>query len=269
MKCSQARDKLMDYIAAELPLREAKELSGHLDSCESCRKYLALAQKASEALNCLREEEPAPDVLSAVRQRIDAERIVRSRIRVPRLAAAFAVIFICAVIIAGWFLQGLFTHEATQITRQQEHFKAPTLTDNLTVQNVPDSIHDSANMSKPVVQQTEQNISKPQIRKVANALPVHKRRRTISTARKPILAHKPLGEANDRIAPEPSNGEPVMVFVLKPREPEVYTIQVSADAESDEAETPTTELNVVREFDVGGRVTSVTIAETVASANIY
>lgn len=270
MKCSQARDKLMDYIAAELPLREANELSGHLDSCESCRRYLALAQKASEALNCLREEEPAPDVLSAVRQRIDAERIVCSRIRVPRLAAAFSVIFMCAVIVAGWFLQTLFTHEATQIAQQQEHFKAPASTNNPAVQSVPDSIHNSTSTSKPVVQQTGQNISKPQIRKVANALPVHKRRRAISTTRKPILAHKPLSKADAKVAPEPSsNDEPVMVFVLKPREPEVYTIQVSADVESDEVETPATELNVVREFDVGGRVTSVTIAETVASANIY
>ncbi|MDH7481157.1 MAG: zf-HC2 domain-containing protein [Armatimonadota bacterium] len=269
MKCSQARDKLMDYIAAELSLREAKQLSGHLDSCESCRRYLALAQKASEALNCLREEEPAPDVLSAVRQRIDAERIVCSRIRVPRLAAAFSVIFICAVIVAGWFLQTLFTPEATQIAQQQEHFKAPASTNNPAVQSVPDSIHNSASISKPVVQQTGQNIIKPQIRKVANALPGHRRRRTLSTTRKPILAHKPLSEADVKVAPEPSNGEAVMVFVLKPREPEVYTIQVSTDTESDEVETPATELNVVREFDVGGRVTSVTIAETVASANIY
>ncbi|MDI6828993.1 MAG: hypothetical protein QME62_10970, partial [Armatimonadota bacterium] len=130
------------------------------------------------------------------------------------------------------------------------------------------STPDLASMSNHSAQQVKQGPVEPKISQAIKTMPVPERRRALPASKKVILAQKSVKKASTKVALKPNSEEPVMVFVLAPREPEVYTIQVSAD-ESDEVAAPATELNVVREFDVGGRVTSVTIAETVASANIY
>ncbi len=53
----------------------------------------------------------------------------------------------------------------------------------------------------------------------------------------------------------------MMFIALRPREPESYVIHVSSEDEASASE-----LTVVREFDVGGNVTSVTIQETALPA---
>ncbi len=268
MKCSKIRDKLMDYIAEELPMKEAREVSDHLVYCESCRAFLALAQRASRALNYLREEEPAPQVLSAVRQRIDGEKVARRPIPAIRFAVTLSIIFIGGLVIAGWFLRSPLVHNGSKVVKHNEYLESPLPKADLREQGVPSSTPDLAIMSDRSVQQVKQSPVEPKISRV-KTMPVSERRRALPASKKVILARKSVKKASAKVELKPNNEEPVMVFVLAPREPEVYTIQVSADAESGEAETPATELNVVREFDVGGRVTSVTIAETVASANIY
>ncbi|MDI6828962.1 MAG: zf-HC2 domain-containing protein, partial [Armatimonadota bacterium] len=125
MKCSKVRDKLMDYIAAELPTKEAREVSDHLASCESCRAFLALAQRASKALNYLREEEPAPQVLSSVRQRIDREKVAHRPIPVIRFAVTLSIIFMGGLVVAGWLLRSPLVHYGAKVVKHNEYLEAP------------------------------------------------------------------------------------------------------------------------------------------------
>lgn len=64
---------------------------------------------------------------------------------------------------------------------------------------------------------------------------------------------------SSHVEPAPSaeagiDSEPVMLIAVQPKEPEIFVMRLDSELEE-----PPTDLTVVREFDEGGNITSVTI----------
>lgn len=229
MKCAKVRDMLMDYVSREFPLDEEARIHQHLMDCESCRTELESARSACDALGVLGQEEPVPNVLGRVRERLSVEGLDRRKVLWPQLAAAIPVLII-TVIVAGWLWQRPANKPETVISKQPPKIQMPAVqpAPKVEIPKPPASVVASVKKQTASVQQYG-NIYKPRHR---HAVP------------KPVATPKPGAES--------------MVFIaLEPREPDVSVVQVAADGDA-----PATELTVIQEFDVSGNPTSITIEDS-------
>ncbi len=242
MKCSDIRDKLMDYVAEELPPAEMEEVCSHITTCEGCRAQLAVARKVSDALLLLSAEEPVPDLVGAVRRRLDQPQ--RSwAFLTPRLAWAFTAVLVCMLVITGWLVWRPGTQPNSNTAHQPRKPQTPAIA-NKAVQP-PVEIH-TAKAPQPVKH-------RPVLRYVAIRQPQPKpqTKHAVAVRPKPERRVKPMPEVNE---PAPRPEEPEIRMAVSPREPESFVIQVG-----DEEPSTSAELTVIRHFDVGGNVKAVTI----------
>jgi len=237
MKCSRVRDRLMDYTSAELPPGEFQRMNEHLTACEECRKELELARRASSALSVLGTEATTPALVSAVREKIERHRATRRPVLVPRLAMGFSAAALIALIVTGWLRYGSVDRNDVMVVKPgANHTQRNGSPGNAKTPTAP--------IIKPGV--PGQTLAADEEPASASAGP---RVKGIERAAPPALG----AEMTPVIAPE-ADSEPVMLFALQPKEPEIYVTHLDAG----EGESPT-ELTVVREFDEGGNITSVTI----------
>ena len=126
MKCSRVRERLMDYIPAELPPRELQQINMHLVGCEACRAEVEKARKASSALKALANESPYPDLVAAVRTRLAGAGRRRPAI-MPGLAIGFSAAAMVALIVTGWLRYGDLDRGAATAEHNAPAMKRHTL----------------------------------------------------------------------------------------------------------------------------------------------
>jgi hypothetical protein len=239
MKCSRVRDKLMDYTSADLPPGELHRINEHLMGCEQCRAALELARRASSALNMLGSEEPAPALVSAVREKLARDRRVARPVLIPRLAMGFSAAALVALVIAGWLRYGPLDRTDVAVeTAGNGHVQAPVPT---AVPSAPKNTPPPSEPEPRLATNQSQRQARPGGR-AAGSLTANSRREKEDPGPVPTLA-------------EPdADSEPVILIAVQPKEPEIYVMHLDSEEEQ-----PATELTVVREFDGGGNITSVTI----------
>lgn len=246
MKCSEIRDKLMDYAADELPPPEMEDVRAHISSCEGCRAELAIAERASDALLLLNAEDPVPDLIGAVRQRLDREQACRSAL-MPRLAWAYTAALVCMLAITGWLIWRPGAQQINNIARQPRKAQPPVVANKTVPTPAP----------APAVREPEpQPVKHTAPRHVAIRQPQAQPRAQRTVAVKPKVngrVVKPIpAPAIHELSPRPD--EPEIRMAVSPREPESFVVQVG-----DEEPSTSAELTVVRHFDVGGNIRAVTI----------
>lgn len=245
MKCSRVRERLMDYIPAELPPGELQRINRHLIGCEACRAEVEKARRASSALKALANESPSPDLVAAVRGRLAGG--ARRPAIIPRLAIGFSAAAMVALIVTGWLRYGDLDRGATTAV-------APTGQSGVQQQaatgHAPPAIVERQTASADTaIADSEQTPAR-------SAAPKRKPLRSAANQGVSGAADKP---AADRFDAPVDDADSVILFALMPREPEIYVMHTQAEGEES-----ATELTVVREFDEGGNITSVTISGTVA-----
>lgn len=246
MKCSRVRERLMDYIPAELPPRELQQINMHLVGCEACRAEVEKARKASSALKALANESPYPDLVAAVRTRLPGS-VQRRPAIMPGLAIGFSAAAMVALIVTGWLRYG-------DLDRGAATAVAPTGQPGVqqkaaTVQTQPTTVQQETASADTAAADRERTPSKA-------AAPKRKPLRSVAKQGISGAADKPSSERFDA---KVDDSDSVILFALRPREPEIYVMHTQAEGEES-----ATELTVVREFDEGGNITSVTISGTVA-----
>jgi hypothetical protein len=241
MKCSKVRDKLMDYASAELTPSEMEEVRGHLATCEGCRTELAIAQDASGALSFLNAEESTPDLVSAVRRRLDQEQM-RRPVLVPRLAMAFATVLVCIVVVTGWLMWRPAGHQNTNMAHRPGMARPPVVAEKIEKPGVADH---SLKAPEPVKHGTSGTI--------AVSRPRPHIRHAVASAPKSYRSVRKMAPAPTRIA---HSAQPEIRIAVSPRQPESYIVPVGAEEQAAPAR-----VSVVRHFDVGGNVRSVTITD--------
>lgn len=238
MKCSRVRDRLMDYTSAELPPGEFQRMNEHLTACEECRRELEIARRASSALDALGTEAPSPALVSAVREKIERDRATRRPVLVSGLAMGFSAATLIALIITGWLRYGSVDRKDVMVVK-------------------PGPGQTRQNGSPKDVKTPPAPIIKPDAPGPSVVTDYRRAPGPAGTSiRRPERPAPPeiaSGPGETSTVPE-SDSEPVILFALQPKEPEIYVTHL--DAQEGE---PPTELTVVREFDEGGNITSVTI----------
>ena len=231
MKCSKVRDMMMDYVSEETSAADAGRMRAHLAECDACRRECELAREASAALAVLRADEPAPELIHGVRRKLGREELKRHPILRPWPALASAAL-VCAVIAACWILMKPEPPRGITAVRRPEKIQMPT-----------------------VKQQ-----SRPQVAPVHTAeAPGQARHKSLSAG----VPHRRTHPARHRHAPRPGVEQPLYVprepeinVAVSPRQPESLTVAADSDNRPDSPR-----VNVVRHFDVGGNVRSVTITD--------
>lgn len=261
MKCSTVRNMLMAYVSAELPPGEERDIREHLADCVACRAELDRARRASDALVLLAVEEAAPAMLGPVRERLIREKFGRRPALRLRLAAVSALL-VGVLVAAGLFWQKSAVHENAPMARQPSSIQTPIESDQAA----------SSAVTPPVAEAPEPMAKRKTHKPIAHrptgtrhpagpGPPVRRPPEAESVPDEPIVVKEPVESPAPEAIPEAeTDSESVILFALRPADPETYVIQVS-----DEGESLATELTVVREFDIGGNVTSVTIEHTVSS----
>lgn len=239
MKCSRVRDRLMDYASADLPPSEFQRMNEHLMGCNECRRELELAREASSALDVLSEEAPTPALVVAIREKIDRDRATRRPALVPRLAMGFSAAALIALILTGWLRYGT-------VDRKDVMVVMPRNAETRQSQSSKDVKTPPAPINKP-------DAPRQTVATADRHAPGPPEQRPGRTERAVPPKTGLGGEMTPVIVPE-ADSEPVILFALQPKEPEIYVTHLDAE----DGGSPT-ELTVVREFDEGGNITSVTI----------
>lgn len=238
----------MDYISAELPPGELQQINRHLIGCEACRAEVEKARRASSALKALANESPSPDLVAAVRARLVGNAARRPAI-IPRVAFGFSSAAMVALIVTGWLRYGTLERGATTAVVPTEQ---PVVRQQAAIQQVlPATVEkDTATSADAAVAYSWQTRAKP-------TTPKRKHLRSTANHRLSFGHDKPAAEEPEG---QVDDSDSVILFALMPREPEIYVMHTQAEDEES-----ATELTVVREFDEGGNITSVTISGTGAS----
>ncbi len=244
MRCSRVRDRLMDYASADLLPGELHKINEHLMGCEDCRTALARAREVTSALGMLGNEEPAPMLVDAVRTRIARDTRPMRPALLPRLAMGFSAAALVALAITGLLRNGSVERPTVAdkpVGGGQTHVAAPVKP----VQEV--TATPTTEVAAEPVSTPTPSVATPRTPKNIPAKHANPPRRVANGAGMPVEPETPTLEAE-------TDSEPVIMIAVQPKEPEIYLMRL--DAEENE---PTTELTVVREFDGGGNITSVTI----------
>jgi hypothetical protein len=230
MKCSRVQDILIDYLAGELGLREQELVREHLALCEACRAQLAPARRALDGLSMLRGDEPAPELLGAVKERLAREQAARHSRLGLRLAWACALVLV--VVLAG---SRLWREPAAKQISRAPQVAAPQVTPAPTASIAPKTRTEPRMAAKPRVRAVE--------------------RRRLRPVRHPDPPAQQANANDPAVQPDESTEpEPMMIFALQPRKPEIYMIRVGEEEGRQAAD-----VIVKREFDISGSLTSVTI----------
>ncbi len=249
MKCSRVRDKLMDYTSAELPPSEFQQMNEHLMACEDCRRELDLARDASSALEVLSGEAPTPALVMAVREKIDRGRATGRPVLVPRLAMGFSAAALIALAITGWLRFG--SVDRTVITAVKPG------SDQVLQNRSPES---AKTPPAPALDADGQQPTTLALNSAGRPAVVTAKQGTRRV--RVVLPRTSLGaEMTPGVMPE-VDSEPVILFALQPKEPEIFVTHLDGT----DGESPT-ELTVVREFDDGGNISSVTIEGTPSASS--
>jgi hypothetical protein len=105
-QCARVQARLLSYLDGSVSERERYSLQQHLDSCDLCRRELALYQMSEQALNGARHAAPpAGDLRAAFYARLASETAPRSsrpskvnwRLAVPALAACSVLLGVLSV----------------------------------------------------------------------------------------------------------------------------------------------------------------------------
>lgn len=256
MKCSRVRDKLMDYISADLSPAEAQRIRDHLTDCAECRSELELVRRASSALNLLGGEEPAPALVGAVRDKLAREKAPARPILVPRLAMGFSAAAIIALIVTGWLRYGSVDRKQVTAVKPADSIETPADKHVAPKPTMPPqrqvAKEDQTVRIATGVEGTRQTSVKAVIRKAAQR-PVK-----VTPTRKRVVRPEAAPEVPETRVIEPeTDSERVMFIAVRPKEPEIFVTHVDSGGER-----APTQLTVVREFDEGGNITSVTIEGT-------
>lgn len=227
MKCSGVRDKLMEYASRELPSAEAERITAHLADCAGCRKQFDVAREALDALSLLRADEPAPDLIAGVRRKLAQEEMGRHPLLRPWTVVGYASLA-CAIIAACWILLKPAPQPGMPVVREPERIQTMPRTPAPTV--------------KPVV---------------VDHKPIPKPRPLVATADRPRAkpVHRRPSPRYLVRRPRPAPAEPVIKLTVSPRQPEAFLVSASED----QPDAP--KVRVVRHFDVGGNIRSVTITD--------
>ena len=94
MKCSKAQARLSQYLDGELTEKVRAAIALHLEGCVACRRELETLQAADDALQLLAAIEPAPDLTSDLRRRLDSVPAGGVRWVPAALAAGVAVLLV-------------------------------------------------------------------------------------------------------------------------------------------------------------------------------
>lgn len=249
MKCARVRDKLMDYTSADLLPSESQRINEHLMDCEACRKALESARNASRALDLLGIEAPAPSLVGGVRARLEQHRPERRPVLIPRLAAGFSAAVLVALVVAGWMRYGSMDRSTVTAVKPDHGTQSPIGRPSGTERVNPPSSVSARDTDLPAPVVAVNSAEKPASVRASG----HKRPRQVEVVR----VSEPDAVEMQPLSPSVSSdagGEKVMMIAVRPREPEIYVQHFDSEDESSPAE-----LTVVREFDEGGNITSVTI----------
>ena len=232
MNCSEVRDKLMDYASEELPESDAHGIQAHLAICDGCRAELQRAREACEMLSLLASDEPAPAILPAVRERLAREHAPAH----PYLRRGLAAALTAACVLLAVILWTRTTPPRRTVVRR------PATESQIPVRRIERSGGRERSFAvHPASRKIARERSIPHRRHIAYHPP-----------------HTPPIPIPAKIQQHPDLEESAIFIALTPRSPESYVIKVTSDDQ-----TPPSELSVVREYDVGGNVTSVTISDSV------
>jgi hypothetical protein len=94
MKCSKAQAILTQYLDGELTEKAQAAIARHLEGCVPCRRELESLRAADDALQLLAAVEPAPDLTSDLRRRLDSVPAGGVRWVPAALAAGVAVLLV-------------------------------------------------------------------------------------------------------------------------------------------------------------------------------
>ena len=94
MKCSKAQARLTQYLDGELTGKVQAAIARHLEGCVACRRELESLRAADDALQLLAAVEPAPDLTSDLRRRLDSVPAGGARWAPAALAAGVAVLLV-------------------------------------------------------------------------------------------------------------------------------------------------------------------------------
>lgn len=246
MRCSAVRDMLMDYVSAELPRSEMDRIGEHLAGCTECRGALEVARGASEVLSFINTEAPAPDLVGAVRGRLDRGARSRQPFPWPRLAMAGAVALVCMVVITGWLISRPDARHGANIARQPERVQSPNVSQP-TAQ--PEPVVRPVTIPMPAKRNAHRLVAEHIVR---SAQP-HR-----ELAANPRHVRSMPAPSRDEVRPQPDR--PQIEMAVSPKAPESCVIR-----SQDQPDSPN--LTVVRHFDAGGNVRSVTITDKASPAN--
>ena len=101
MKCENAADLIIDSLMDSLDEEQRKDLSAHIQSCESCATEAEKMSAIWKGLGELRVPKPAPRAAFEFGRRLSAERRRRRYAPLLRAAASIALVLVGA---AGGFL---------------------------------------------------------------------------------------------------------------------------------------------------------------------
>lgn len=256
MKCSRVRDKLMDYTSADLSPDESRRIGEHLQGCTTCRTALESARRATLALNLLGVEDPAPSLAAAVRDKLEHSKATRHPVLVPRLAVGLSAAVLVAAIITGWMRYESVEREKLAAVKPQSDVRT-TIGRNAAPRQ-PEPTPDTARRADgPTNAIVADDMKKPTSASAFAQKTDGTTKHTPGHQDRIAVPEPAMNPAEDpSLASEPDT-ERIMMIAVRPREPEIYVQHF----ESEEEAYPTA-LTVVREFDEGGNLTSVTINGT-------
>lgn len=225
MKCSRVRDMMMDYVSEETSAADAELIRTHLAGCTACRRERELAREACAALAALRADEPAPELIHGVRRKLGRDEIEPHAMLRPWPALSSAAL-VCTLIAACWILMRPEPPREITMVSRPEKMQAPTVTQP----------------PRPVIVDPKPETSYRPRQKVAAA---------DSGRRRPMRYHATPAPRIRRSSPMPE-----INLAVTPRQPESLTVMADLDNRPDSPR-----VTVVRHFDVGGNVRSVTITD--------
>lgn len=115
MNCKAVGSLLSEYLSDDLSPQRARAVEDHLKQCQGCRNELAVLERAAQALERPLTVMEAPDVLGAVRARVQDHRQTAFR-----LVAAWGFAGVVALMLTfwaiAWPLAPVSDHDSATVT---------------------------------------------------------------------------------------------------------------------------------------------------------
>jgi anti-sigma factor RsiW len=121
MNCRETKNARLLFLEGELPVRKARRLKKHLESCPVCRTELKEFESALDGLRAAAHEEErdwTDSEWSSLLARVTAQPIRGRRPvfrRNPRLAWAFGILFFCLVALSIVLFKPVFKNAVSPL----------------------------------------------------------------------------------------------------------------------------------------------------------